>query len=104
MVEEISSIKKMRKLRLIEILVSRSINPMDMADILRRDGVISDKDFSNVSVSQNKAEDIFRLLENAKKSNVIDLLDYEWQVLPSQKLCLTIVTPSGIREFRHEES
>ena len=52
MVEEASGSRKMRKLRLIEILVSRSINPMDMADILRRDGVISDKDFSNVSVSQ----------------------------------------------------
>lgn len=102
MSDELSS-RKLRKLRLLEIITTKSVNAMDMAHTLKQDGVITENQLANLAVSQNKPEEIFRLLENARKSNIIDLLDYEWQALPSQKLVLTIVTPSGIREFRHEE-
>jgi hypothetical protein len=103
MIDEMPNSKKLRKLKAIEILISKSINPLDMAEMLKRDGVFTDKDVANIAISRNKPEDIFRLLETAKTAETIDLLDYEWQILPSQRIVLTIVTPSGIREFRHEE-
>lgn len=103
MIEDIPSVKKLRKLKMLEILTSRSIDPMDMAHQLKLDGVISPIDVANIAISRNKAEELLRLLEAAKASGKLDLLDYEWQLLPSQRISITLVTPSGIREFKHEE-
>ena len=103
MANDLPSSKKLRKLKVIEIITSKSIDAVDLTDMLRRDGVLTDKNVAEIAISRNKAEDLFILLENAKKSNILDLLDYEWQMLPNERVVLTIVTPSGIREFRHEE-
>lgn len=101
--EPISSSRVLRRLKALETLVNRSTHVLDMSNTLYADGVISQKDFEEIKVSSSKTEALFKALEKAKKEDRIDLLDYEWQLLPIQRIVLTIVSPSGIREFRHEE-
>jgi hypothetical protein len=101
--EPISSSRVLRRLKALETLTTRSIHILDMADVLRADGVLSQKDFEEIKVSSSKVEALFKALEKAKKEDRLDLLDYEWQVLPTQRIVLTMVSSSGIREFRHEE-
>lgn len=103
MEETISNSRMMRKLRALEIINNRSIHPLDMADQLHTYGVLSAKQMEEIKTSNNKSELIFKGLEIANKDGRLDLLDYEWQVLPSQRIVITIVTQSGIKEFRHEE-
>jgi hypothetical protein len=101
--EPISSSRVLRRLKALEILTNRSTHVLDMADLLRADGVFSQKEFEEIKVSSSRVEYLFKALEKAKKEERLDLLDYEWQLLPTQRIVLTIVSSSGIREFRHEE-
>lgn len=103
MEETISNSRMMRRLRALEIINNRSIHPLDMADQLHTYGVLSARQIEEIKTSNNKSELIFKGLELANKEGRLDLLDYEWQVLPSQRIVITIVTQSGIKEFRHEE-
>ena len=103
MTDDIPNLKKLRKLKMLEIITSRSIDLMDIVYILKNDGAITENDASSLSASRNKAETLLIILEAARSSGKLDLLSYEWQLLPSQRLSITMVTPAGIREFKHEE-
>lgn len=87
----------------LEILTAKTIHVLDIADLLNKEGVISSRQLEDIKTSQNKTELLFRALELASKEDRVNLLDYEWQLLPTQRIVLTIVTSSGIKEFRHEE-
>lgn len=103
MEESISSSRMLRKLRAMEIINAKSVHVLDMADLLAKDGVISSKQMEEIKTSNTKTELLFRAVELAAKDGKIDLLDYEWQLLPFQRITITIVTASGIKEFKFEE-
>jgi hypothetical protein len=103
MEDHISSSRVLRKLRALEILNSKSIHPLDMANELYSYGVLTAKQFEEIKVSNNRSELLFRALELANKEGRVDLLDYEWHLLPRQRITLMIVTSSGVKEYKHEE-
>ena len=99
----ISSSRVLRRLRALEILNNRSVHPLDMANELYTYGVLTSKQFEEIKISNSRSELLFKALELANKEGRVDLLDYEWQLLPTQRITITIVTSSGIKEYRHEE-
>jgi hypothetical protein len=103
MEDHISSSRILRKLRALETINNKSIHALDMANELYSYGVLTPKQFEEIKVSNNRSELLFRALELANKEGRVDLLDYEWQLLPMQRIAITIVTSSGIKEYRHEE-
>jgi hypothetical protein len=103
MEDHISSSRVLRKLRALETINNKSVHPVDMASELYSYGVLTSKQFEEVKISNNRSELLFRALELANKEGRVDLLDYEWQLLPTQRIILTIVTSSGVKEYRHEE-
>lgn len=103
MEENISSNRILRRLRAMEIINAKSVHALDMADLLVRDGVISPKQMEEIKTSNVKTELLFRAVELAAKDGKIDLLDYEWQLLPTHRITITMVTASGIKEFKFEE-
>jgi hypothetical protein len=103
MEDHISNSRVLRKLRALETINNKSIHPLDMAGELYTYGVLSAKQLEEIKTSNNKSELLFRALELANKEGRVDLLDYEWQLLPMQRITITIVTSSGIKEYRHEE-
>lgn len=104
MEEYITNSHLLRRLKALEIINAKSVHALDMADILAREGILSQRQLEDIKTSSNKTELLFKAIELAAKENRIDLLDYEWQLLPTQRIVLTIVTASGIKEFKHEES
>jgi len=83
--------------------VSKSYSVEDIANILVSDGALSKDVLYEISTSYDSIETLFKRIEMAAKDGKIDLLSYNWQLLPTQIVSLTIVTPHAKREFRHEE-
>lgn len=99
----ISSSRVLRKLKALEIINNKSVHALDMAESLLRDRVITSAQMEEIKTSNSRSESLLRALESASKEGRVQLLDYEWQILPTQRVVLTIVTDSGIKEFKHEE-
>jgi len=47
------------------------------------------------------AAQIAQILDSAVKEEQLQLVDYEWNILPIEKLCLTIVSDVTKKEFRY---
>lgn len=100
---EISEKKIMRRLQAFKELVSKAYSISDIVDVLKSDNVVTDKEIHDISTSYDKAESLFKLMEIKYKDGKLDLLDYEWSLLPRRVVVLTIVTTHSRREFRHDE-
>lgn len=103
MESNVSSSRVLRKLKALEIINSKSVHALDMADYLFKDRVITSAQMEEIKTSNSRSESLLRALESASKEGRVQLLDYEWQILPTQRVVVTIVTDSGIKEFKHEE-
>ena len=47
------------------------------------------------------AAQIVTILDNAVKEEQLQLVDYEWSILPIERICLTVVSNSTKKEFRY---
>jgi hypothetical protein len=104
MESNISSNRVLRKLRALEIINNKSVHALDMADVLFKDRVLSHHQMEEIrTTSGSRSELLLKGLELAAKEGRVHLLDYEWQILPTQRVIITVVTDSGIKEFKHEE-
>lgn len=95
--------KLVRRKKALDILSDRAIHLLDIAETLYVDGVISLQEMQTLKSAEDKQLELFKLIEMANKTQKISLLDYEWTLLPTQKIKLTIVTQHGVREFAYEE-
>jgi hypothetical protein len=94
----------MRRLQALRLLTSKSYSVYEIATQLVSDGSLPKNAIHEIDVSYDKTETLFKFIELAARDGNIDLLDYEWKILPTQVLILTIVTPHAKREYRHEEA
>jgi hypothetical protein len=95
--------RTLRKLEALRILTSKVYDPMEIAATLKADGILSERTFLELRSESDKTEKLFILLEQARSDEKIDLLDYEWVMLPTHFVKLTIVTKYGLREFQYGE-
>lgn len=68
---------------------------------LKEQKLINDFQMTAIANDSDKAKYLFNLLEALKKEDKLLLLDYEWAILPIERLKLTIVTERMQREFTH---
>jgi hypothetical protein len=83
--------------------LTKSCSVVDIADQMIIDGVISDQDKINIFGSYDQPEQLFILLEKAKKAGKITILDYRWQLLPYIEVELIVVTDHGVHRYVHKE-
>jgi hypothetical protein len=76
-----------------------SISAVDIALDLRTAGVFSDSLFNEIATSREKEESLLLALEKTHKDGKIDLLEYEWTILPIERCKLTVLTSFGIKEY-----
>lgn len=95
--------KTIRKLNALRILTTKVYHPFDIAELLVTEGIMTAREMLEMRATTDKTEFLFVTLEKANQSGKLDLLDYSWQILPSQQVVLTILTSKGLHEFRHEE-
>jgi len=97
--ENVPSKKSLRKLQVIKNITKYSVSVAHIANELKISGVFSDSTFNQICSNREKEEELLLALEKASKDGKIDLLEYEWTILPVERCKITIITPSGIREY-----
>ena len=94
----------MRSKREIQCLVklNEKVNCFgDMIDFLSSEKVISRTETSNL-VNELNIElpfEIHKTLEKVLQEELLQLVDYKWEMLPNEKICITIITKQSRRDF-----
>lgn len=100
MIKRNQNLKKIDALRIINENISEAI---DMAAVLANDGIISKNELIELKSKKDRTEYLFILIEKADQDGKLDLLDYEWQVLPVERVTLTIITKNNVHNFTYEQ-
>jgi hypothetical protein len=91
----------MRKLEALK-LICAVYHPDDIFSQLIEDGALKTSEileFIKGARREEKIEKLLTVLEQLNKDGVLQLLEYEWIVLPAHKVKLSIVTPAKLREY-----
>jgi hypothetical protein len=73
----------------------------DLINFLKTEKLINDFQLTAIFNESDKAKYLQNLLEELKRSDKLLLLDYEWSILPVERLKLTVVTERNSREFTY---
>lgn len=73
----------------------------DLVAFLIAEKLLSEFQYSCLKQEADKPKFIYTLLEELKKADRLLLLDYEWSLLPIERLKLTIITERTTREFTY---
>lgn len=71
----------------------------ELITFLKDQRLINDFQRTEIINESDKAKYICQLIEGLKKEEKLLLLDYEWTILPVERLKLTIITERTQREF-----
>jgi hypothetical protein len=76
-----------------------------MLQHLKEDKLINQDSINAILKSHESAHcsNIHRILTDLHKESKLQLLDYEWKILPYEHLKLTIISHSGIKEFEYSD-
>ena len=72
----------------------------ELIDFLRSEKLLTDHQLGTVKSESDKAKYLYGILEDLKQQDRLLLLDYEWQILPIERLKLVLVTDRVSKEFR----
>jgi hypothetical protein len=89
----------LQKIQALKIINDNTVSAIDIANLLFQDGIISNNDMLELKHKKDKSEYLFILLERANREDRLDLLDFEWQILPIERVRLTIITKSNLHQF-----
>lgn len=71
----------------------------DIIIFLKQEGLVDDNAIRHIKASSDKAKDIRSLLNDLKNKQKLQLLQYEWSVLPAENIIITIITDRNQKEF-----
>lgn len=71
----------------------------DILEFLKQEQLVDDLQMKSVKQSPDYAKDIFHILNDLQVRNKLQLLEFEWNVLPVENILLTIITERNQREF-----
>lgn len=71
----------------------------DILEFLKQEQLIDDVMMKSVKQSSDYAKEIYTILSDLQVRNKLQLLEYEWNVLPVENILLTIITERNQREF-----
>ena len=91
-----------RKVRALDRLFKLSNCFAELAQVLVEDKVLTQQQIRSV-YDASFTQYYHDLLEHALREEKLDILDYEWQVLPFERIKLTLVTPMRHKEFLYSE-
>lgn len=72
----------------------------DVLDFLKIEGLISDNDLRAIKLSSDKAKEMHLLLKKLQGEK-LQLLKYEWTILPVEHIALFILTDRNFKEFSY---
>lgn len=73
----------------------------DILMFLKQEEIIGDNEPRVVRQSADKEKELYKLLNSLKKTNKVQLLQYEWSILPVENIRIHIITDRNQREFTY---
>lgn len=71
----------------------------DILTFLKLEQLVDDNQIKSVRLGADHAKEIQLLLRNLQVTNKLQLLMYEWNVLPVENICISIITERNSRDF-----
>lgn len=93
----------LRKIEFLNRLFKLAACYDEMLDFFKNEKLISDFQLDSLKNDSDKAKYIVEMLENLKQHDKLLLLDYEWQILPIERLKLTVITERVSKEFGYRQ-
>lgn len=73
----------------------------DILLFLKNEDLVNDVDIKTIRQSSDRPKEIATKLENLKNNKKIQLLEYNWQILPKEFIIINIITDSNRKEFSY---
>ena len=89
----------LRKIEFLNRLFKLATCYDELIIFLKSEKLLSDFQLDELKNNSDKAKYLIELLEALKQKDKLLLLDYEWQLLPIERLKLTIITERVSKEF-----
>ena len=94
----------MSQLRSNQILCLQRLQDMtgqleEILQFLKLEGLVDDNQMKSVTLGADHAKEIQGILKDLQVKNKLQLLEYEWNVLPVENILITIITERNQREF-----
>lgn len=71
----------------------------DILQFLKLEMLVDDNQMKSVKLSADHAKEIQQILRDLQVKNKLQMLEYEWNVLPVENILITIITERNQREF-----
>lgn len=73
----------------------------DILVFLKLEGLVNDNQIKTVKLSSDHPKEVRHILQDLKVRQQIQLLQYEWSVLPVENITVTIITDRNQKEFSY---
>lgn len=71
----------------------------EILQFLKLEMLVDDNQIKSVRLGADHAKEIQQILRHLQVTNKLQLLMYEWQVLPVENILISIITERNSREF-----
>lgn len=71
----------------------------DILGFLKQENLVDDNQLRSVKLSADHPKEVRGILADLKVKQKIQLLQYEWSVLPVENIAITIITDRNQKEF-----
>jgi len=90
---------KQKEVECIQRLLDVALMVEEWMDFLLENKLLDSSGIPAFALERNKALYIHNVLTEGKKTEKVLLLDFEWQLLPVERIKVTIVTARNTKEF-----
>lgn len=90
---------KQKEVECIQRLLDIGLMVEEWMDFLLENKLLDSSGIPAFALERNKALYIHNVLSEGKKSEKVLLLDFEWNVLPVERIKVTVVTTRNTKEF-----
>ena len=73
----------------------------EILQFLKLEGLVDDNQVKSVRLGADHAKEIQQILRNLQVTNKLQLLMYEWNILPVENIMISIITERNSREFTY---
>lgn len=91
--------KVKRQIDCLERLQSLTGQLEEILQFLKLEGLVDDNQMRSVKNSADHAKEVQLILRDLQVRQKLQLLEYEWSVLPVENIKITIITDRDSREF-----
>lgn len=93
------SSKKTREIECLQRLQGLTGLLEEILQFLKLEGLVDDNQMKSVKLSSDHPKEVREILNDLKVSQKLQLLQYDWTMLPVENINITIVTDRNSKEF-----